>query len=114
MTSDLKDAQVQTRAGYFALPPNMTMGQVLASYEVPLLQALDEKPLARNFPFQSTAMHFRGPQGPICQVVVDVPAASLTLEENKQSGLFEGKVAFVAMVKDGNGQVLKKFRWKKN
>lgn len=108
--TDLKDVKVQTRSGYFALPPNMTMGQVLASYEVPLLQALDEKPLARNFPFQSAAMHFRGAQGPVCQVVVDVPVSGLTLEENKQSGYFEGKVAYVAMVKDGNGQILKKLR----
>jgi VWFA-related protein len=108
--TDLKDAHVQTRAGYFALPPNMTMGQVLAPYEVPLLQALDEKPLARNFPFQSAAMHFRGAQGPVCQVAIDVPVAGLTLEENKQSGFFEGKLAYIAIVKDGNGQILKKLR----
>jgi len=108
--TDLKDAKVQTRAGYFALPPNMTMGQVLASYEVPLLQALDEKPLQRSFLFQSAVMHFRGSQGPVCQVVVDVPVSGLTLEENKQSGYFEGKLAYVAMIKDGNGQVLKKLK----
>lgn len=106
----LKDAQVQTRAGYFALPPNMTIGQTLASYEVPLLQALDEKPLPRNFGFQSTALHFNGAQGPICQVAIDVPVAGLTLEENKQSHFFEGTLAYVAIVKDGNGQVLKKLR----
>jgi len=108
VTSALKDAQVQTRAGYFALPPNMTMGQILASYEVPLLQALEEKPLARNFPFQSAALHFRGSQGPMCKVVIDVPVSGLTIEENKQSGYFEGKVAYVAIVKDSNGQVVKK------
>lgn len=107
--TSVKDAKVQTRSGYFALPPNMT-AKVLAPYEVPLLQALDEKPLARNFPFQSAAMHFRGAQGPTCQVVVDIPVAGLTLEENKQSGFFEGTVAYVAMVKDGNGQVLKKLQ----
>ena len=108
--TDAKDARVQTRSGYFALPPNMTMGQVLAPYEVPLLQALEEKPLARNFPFQSAAMHFRSAQGPVCQVVVDIPVAGLTLEENKQAGYFDGRVAYVAIVKDGNGQVLKKLK----
>jgi VWFA-related protein len=106
----LKDVHVQTRAGYFALPPNMTMGQVLASYEVPLLQALDDKPLQRNFSFQSAAMHFRGAQGPTCEVVIDIPASGLTFEENKQAGRFEGRVAYVAVVKDSNGQVLKKLR----
>lgn len=108
--TDVKEAKVQTRSFYFALPPNMTLGQVLAPYEVPLLEALDQKPLARNFPLQSTAMHFRGPQGPMCQVVVDIPAGGLTMEENKQAGYYEGKVAYVAMVKDSNGQVLKKLK----
>jgi VWFA-related protein len=107
---DIKDAHVQTRAGYFALPPNLAPGEVLSAYEVPLLQALDEKPLARNFPFQSAAMHFRGPHGPLCQVVVDIPVSGLTLEENKLASYFEGKVAYVAVVKDSSGQVLKKLR----
>ena len=106
----LKDARVQTRAGYFALPPNLAPGEVLSAYEVPLLQALDEKPLARTFAFQSAAMHFQGAQGPTCKVVVDIPVSGLTLEENKQSGFYEGKVAYVAMVKDGAGQVLRKMR----
>ena len=107
---DLKDVRVQTRAGYFALPPNLARGEVLAAYEIPLLQALDEKPLARNFPFQSAALHFRGAQGPTCKAVIDIPVAGLTLEENKLSGFFEGKVAYVVVVKDGGGQVLKKLR----
>jgi VWFA-related protein len=106
----VKEAHVQTRAGYFALPPNLARGEVLSAYEVPLLQALEEKPLARNFPFQSAALHFQGAQAPTCQVVVDVPVSGLTLEENKLSGFYEGRVAYVAIVKDGSGQVLKKLR----
>lgn len=106
----VKDARVQTRSGYFALPPNIAPGEVLSAYEVPLLQALDEKPLARNFPFQSAAMHFRGSQVPTCTVVVDIPVAGLTLEENKLSGFSEGKVAYIAVVKDGTGQVVRKMR----
>jgi VWFA-related protein len=105
----VKDAKVQNRSGYFALPPNMT-NQVLSSFEVPLLQALDEKPLARNFPFQSGALHFHGAQGPTCEVVVDIPVSGLTLEENKQAGTYEGKLAYVAIVKDSNGQVIKKLK----
>jgi VWFA-related protein len=110
LKTDLKEAKVQTRAGYFALPPNLAPGEVLSAYELPLLQALDEKPLVRSFPFQSAAMHFQGAQGAICQVVIDVPVAGVTLEENKQSGFYEGKVAYIAIVKDGSGQVLRKFR----
>lgn len=107
---DSADLRVQSRAGYFALPPHLVQaGQVLVSYEVPLLQALEEKPLPHNFPFQSTAMHFRG-KDIDCEIVVDIPVAGLTLEENKTAGYFEGKVAYVAVLKDGEGTVVKKLR----
>lgn len=109
--TDVADLRVQSRAGYFALPPNMTQGsQLLASYEVPLLQALDTQPLKHDFRFESEAMHFRAATGGICDVVVDVPVGGLTFEENKQAGYFDGKLAYVAMVKDANGQVVKKLR----
>jgi VWFA-related protein len=109
--TDVADLRVQSRAGYFALPPNLTQGgQVLASYEVPLLQALDTQPLKHDFGFQSEAMHFRSSSGRTCEVVVDIPVGGLTFEENKQAGYFDGKLAYVAVVKDADGQVVKKLR----
>jgi VWFA-related protein len=106
--TDVKDAQLLTRAGYFAMPPNLSPGEVLSPYEVPLLQAFDQQPLPRAFPFQSAALHFRGAAN--CKVIVDIPVGGVTLEDNKISGFFEGKVAYLAMVKDANGQVVRKFR----
>jgi VWFA-related protein len=109
--TDVADLRVQSRAGYFALPPNLTQGApLLATYEVPLLQALDTQPLKHDFSFQSAAMHFRSVSGGICDVVVDIPVSGLTLEENKQAGYFDGKLAYVAVVKDADGQVVKKLR----
>jgi VWFA-related protein len=111
--TDIADLKVQSRAGYFALPPNLVNtpgGSVLASYEVPLLKALDETPLAQNFNFQSAAMHFRTTGGSTCEVVVDIPVGGLTFEENKTAGYFEGKLAYVAVVKDASGAVVKKLR----
>ena len=109
--TDQADLKVQSRAGYFALPPNMTRGgEVLASYEVPLLAALDAKPLEKNFNFQSAAMHFRTGDGATCEVVVDIPVGGLTFQESKPAGFFEGKLAYVAVVKDANGNVVKKLR----
>lgn len=109
--TDVADLRVQSRAGYFALPPNLTQGgQLLAAYEVPLLQALDMQPLKQDFGFQAEAMHFRSPNGCTCEVVVDVPIGGLTFEENKQAGYFDGKLAYVAVVKDASGQVVKKLR----
>ena len=109
--TDVADLRVQSRAGYFALPPNLTQGgQLLASYEVPLLQALDSQPLKQDFGFQSEAMHFRSPSGGTCEVVVDIPVGGLTFEENKPAGFFDGKLAYVAVVKDADGQIVKKLR----
>ena len=109
--TDVSDLRVQSRAGYFALPPNLTKGtQLLASYEVPLLQALDSANLQHDFGFQSEAMHFRSAAGEDCKVVVDIPVGGLTFEENKQAGYFDGKLAYVAVVKDTQGEVVKKLR----
>jgi len=109
--SSSADLRIQSRAGYFALPPSMTHGgDVVASYEVPLLLALDTKPLQHDFGFQSAAMHYRGASGATCEVVVDIPVGGLTFEENKTAGYFDGKLAYVAVVKDANGQIVKKLR----
>ena len=109
--TDIAGLKVQSRAGYFALPPNMTVGSsTLASYEVPLLQALDTQPLKRDFTFESTAMHFRSGSGEKCEVVVDIPVGGFSFEENKQAGYFDGKLAYVAVIKDASGQVVKKLR----
>lgn len=109
--TDVPDLRVQSRAGYFALPPNLVQGgQLVASYEVPLLQALDTQPLKADFAFQAAAMNFRAPTGGICEVVVDIPVGGLAFEENKQAGFFDGKLAYVAVVKDEDGQVVKKLR----
>src|SRR5579871_2061137 len=109
--TDMADLRVQSRAGYFALPPNLVQGgQMVASYEVPLLQALETQPLKTDFAFQAAAMNFRAANGGICEVVVDIPVGGLTFEENKQAGFFDGKLAYVAVVKDADGQVVKKLR----
>src|SRR5579864_5475097 len=109
--TDVANLKVQSRAGYFALPPNLTQGApMLAAYEVPLLQALDAQPLKSEFAFESAAMHFRAGSTEKCEVVVDIPVGGLTFEENKHAGYFDGKLAYVAVVKDANGEVVKKLR----
>ena len=110
--TDIANLRVQSRAGYFALPPNLTQSgaPMLASYEVPLLQALDTQPLKNDFAFESTAMHYRMGNSEKCEVVVDIPVGGLAFEENKQAGYFDGKLAYVAVVKGADGQVVKKLR----
>jgi len=109
-TSDVS-YRVQSRSGYVALPASMTRGdKPISAYEIPLLKALDEKPVPRAFAFQSTGLHFRSEAGtPTCEVVVDIPLGNLTLQEDKAAGVFQGQLAYVALVKGPDGQIVRKF-----
>ncbi|MGA8596120.1 MAG: VWA domain-containing protein [Bryobacteraceae bacterium] len=109
--TDRSDLRLQSRAGYFALPPSMTAQAVLSTYEVPLLKALVTMPLPHTFGFETSAMHFEGTHGSsVCVLVVDIPIGNLTLQQDKATKQFEGQFAYVALVKDSRGQVVKKIR----
>jgi hypothetical protein len=105
------DLRIQSRSGYFALPPSMVgNGNVIAGYEVPLLKAFDSKPLPKSFAFHADGMHFRGTQNQsVGEIVIDVPLTSFKLEEDKATAIFEGRFSYLAVVKNSNGEVLKKF-----
>ncbi|HEV2349831.1 MAG TPA: VWA domain-containing protein [Terriglobia bacterium] len=105
------DLRVQSRSGYIALPPSMMAnGTVLHAYEVPLLTALDSPELPKAFGFESAALHFRGEQNQsVCDLVVDVPLSDVTLQKNA-AGQLEGRLSYVALLKDSRGEVVKKFQ----
>ncbi|GAC1700642.1 MAG: hypothetical protein NVS9B4_02380 [Candidatus Acidiferrum sp.] len=105
------DFRVQSRSGYVALPPALvTPGSVLHAYEVALLTALSSAELPKAFGYQSVALHFRGAQNQsVCDVVLDVPLAILTLQKNA-ADQSEGRLSYVALVKNGTGEVIKKFQ----
>src|SRR5215467_2853862 len=105
------DLGVQSRSGYFALPPGVNgIANPLHAYEVPLLNALASKELPRDFPLQSTAMHFRGPKDqPICVLAVDVPLEGLNLVQ-KRPEQWEGHLSYVALVKNEKEEIVRKFQ----
>ena len=104
------DLRVQSRSGYIALPPAMAKGTVLRAFEVPLLTALDAPEPPNAFGYAATTMHFRGLQGePVCELVMDVPLADVTLEKQPK-GDSSGRLSYVALLKDGKGEVVKKFQ----
>lgn len=104
------DLRVQSRSGYFALPPALAAKEaVLGSYEVPLLTALTSPELPNAFNYQASAMHFRGPQGePVCELVLDVPLADVTLQQ--AAGESSGRLSYVALLKNAQGEVTEKFQ----
>lgn len=105
------DLRIQSRSGYFALPPSMVgNGTVIAGYEVPLLKAFDTKPLPKSFAFRADGMHFRGTQNQsVGEIVIDVPLTSFKMQEDKAAAVFDGRFSYLAIVKNSSGEVLKKF-----
>lgn len=107
--TDVPNAHVQSRSGYFALPPAIRDEAVLSAYEVPLLKALDSAPVPRSFGFESAALHFKGAaSSPECVLVLDVPIGNLTLVEDKATHQYSGKLAYLVVIKDGKGEIVKK------
>jgi VWFA-related protein len=109
--SDRADLRIQSRSGYFALPPSMVgNGKVIAGYEVPLLKAFESTPLPKAFAYHSDGMHFRGLQNQsVGEIVIDVPLTSFKLQEDKAAGTFNGSFSYLAVIKDAAGEVAKKF-----
>ncbi len=102
------DLKVQTRNGYFALPAGETMNTTLAPYEVPLLKALDTKPLPRTFDYRATGLRFQpAGTGVDCALVVEVPMKDITFTADA-SGVQRARISEIALVKDASGSVVHK------
>lgn len=99
------DIRIQTRAGYFALPP--IEGQNLLPYEVPMLTALSLTPMPRKLPYRSSALRFRAANGsPSTALVIDVPMNEITFA--KETPNFRTHFSVLALVKDSTGAVVQK------
>jgi VWFA-related protein len=100
------DLRVQSRAGYFALPPEMLKGVGLNAYEVPLLKALTDMSPGRRLSFESGGLHFHGDgHFQTCGFLIDMPLSSITLNAQYKGGL-----AYVALIRDVKGSVIKKLQ----
>jgi VWFA-related protein len=105
------DLRVQSRAGYFALPPEMLTGNGLGTYEVPLLRALTHVVPNQALPFESGGMHFHADgRTETCGLLIDMPLSNITLRTNADKSRMVGGVAYVALVKDAKGLVAKKLQ----
>lgn len=108
---DNRDLAVQSRAGYFALPPDMLRTSGLTYYEVPLLRALSDMLPKRTLPFESGGMHFRG-DGRLetCGFLIDMSLSGVTLRESRDQKVLTGGLTYVALIKDVKGIVVKKLQ----
>lgn len=105
------DYRVQSRAGYFALPPDMLRTTGLNSYEVPLLKALTDMKHNSVLPFESGGLHFHGDDRlQTCGFLIDMPLAGISLRETADKSKLTGGLAYVALIRDVKGAVIKKLQ----
>ena len=105
------DLHVQSRSGYFALPPGVHgTAAFLSPFEVPLLNAINSTQPPQDFAFHSAMMHFRDlKQQPITVLAIDVPFANVTfVPKEKEPNQFEARLSYLALIKDSKGTVLNK------
>jgi VWFA-related protein len=102
-----KDVLLQSRRGYFALPPS---DQIVLPYEMPLFMALSAKTPPHDFAHQAAALHFApGPEGTETAVMVEVPLASVEFAVDKKKKTFGQQLTTLAVVKDPEGRVVERF-----
>ena len=100
--------RVQSRSGYFALPPDQDS---VFAYEAPLLRALGRSPLPNDLPFYASAMRFGAAGDGKVQlaVVIEMEMDKLQAELNDARNRYRTDLAVLAIVKDANGAVIDRF-----
>ena len=97
---------LQTREGYFALPPGE--GSVDFPWELPLLKALEASPAPRDFETHAGTYHF-GPErdGIRHTLVAEIPLGGLAFEGG--GGTRKAHFSVLAVVRDARGVVREHF-----
>jgi VWFA-related protein len=101
-----KDVVVQTRAGYYALPPGDAT--VDFPWQLPLATALRASPPPHDFDFRAAVWHC-GSEGDEVRhtLVMEVPLSSLQIEpDGKKVGVH---FAVMALVRDPSGRLVERF-----
>ena len=105
---DRPDVIVHTRSGYFALP-QLKVGQQLASYEMPLLNALGSTQAPTDLAFNAAAERFND-RGPKIQymITLEVPLKQLTFTPQPDQKSATLDAALLAVVKNPAGEIIEK------
>ena len=100
--------RVQSRSGYFALPPGAQ--SPYQPYEVPMLVALNSGSLPRDFDYRSRILRFDREEEQVRHViVVEVPFLTFHFEEDKEEGLYTTRFSILVLVKDENDRIVGRY-----
>ena len=99
---------VQSRSGYFALPPGD--GSPMLPFEMPLLTALSVTPPPHAFDYQATAIQL-GPsdQGRNHLIVFEVPLEKMSFEQDRGKKVYRLQFSLLALVRDDAGHIVERF-----
>jgi VWFA-related protein len=105
---DRPDVIVHTRSGYFALP-QLKVGEQLAAYEMPLLNALGSTQAPADLAFSAAAERFSD-RGPKIQymITLEVPLKQLTFTPQPDQKNATVDAALLAVVKNPAGEIVEK------
>ncbi len=103
------DLQVESRAGYFAMP-ELKGSTELKPYEILGLAVLDVKPAPHAFDLHTAGFRFRS-DGSTTQgaLVFEAPGASLSATARPERGTHVLHASLLALVKDSSGMVVDKY-----
>ncbi len=103
-----KNLVVQSRAGYFAVPPDNGSG--IRPFEVPLLTVLAAPTLPTDLALRTSVLHLgRLPEGNTGALTVEVPVSQLEVHEDSSTRLSSVHVTIVAQIKNDKGAVVQRF-----
>lgn len=99
---------VQTRSGYFAIPPEE--GSARFAYEVDLLRALRAEPAPEQFPLRDRVFRF-GPEAAALRytAVLEVPLAGIQFEPDDRGAVDRAHFSVITLLKDASGAVIERF-----
>jgi VWFA-related protein len=103
-----KDAVVQARSGYFALPPGE--GTATFPFEVELLRVLRRHPPPEEFPVNARLFRF-GPEasGLRHTLVVELPLAGIDFQPDDRGETDRAHFSILCVVRDQTGAAVEKF-----
>lgn len=99
---------VQSRSGYFALPPGE--GSALLPFEMPLMTALTVDPPPRAFDYQAAVLQFEpAPEGRSHLLFCEVPLQTMTFGEDRRAKVYRLRFSLLALIRDSEGRIVERF-----
>ncbi|HVF28563.1 MAG TPA: VWA domain-containing protein [Pyrinomonadaceae bacterium] len=98
---------VQTRKGYFAVPP--TTGPPLLPYEMPMLAALNRHAPGESFKYRVAALRFgASADGVRHQLLMEVPLKHFTFTPDAPKKVYRAQFSLMAVVRDAGGRIVER------